>query len=273
LNMSAPSVTRAVAALEESIGARLFVRTTRSVKLTDAGTRYFDDCRQILADIAEAESAAAGAHAVPSGTLTVTAPVLFGKIYILPILTEYLDLHPNVVARTIFVDRLVNVVDEGIDVAIRIGHLPDSNLSAIRVGSVRRVLCGSPAYLEKNGIPRNPSELVNHRIIAATSAWTSLEWKFGVDEKISVVVRPQLYCDTYQGLISSATQGWGLARALSYQILPELMNGSLQVVLPEFEPEPIPVHVIHAEGRRASAKVRSFVDFVVDRLRTNAPVN
>ena len=152
LYMSAPSVTRAVASLEESFGTRLLVRTTRSVKLTETGTRYFEDCRQILTDIAKAESPAAGAYAVPTGTLTVTAPVLIGQTHVLLIHAEYLDMFPNVAGRAIFVDRLVNIVDEGINVAIRIGYLPDSNLSAIRVGSVCRVLCGSPRYFEKNVI-------------------------------------------------------------------------------------------------------------------------
>ena len=153
LGMSPPAVTRAIAALEETIGTRLLVRTTRSVKLTEAGGHYLEDCRRILSDITEAEAAAAGSYATPTGTLTVTAPVLFGQIYVMPILTEYLDRHPAVTGRVLLLDRLTNLIDEGMDVAVRIGHLPDSGYSAVRVGSVRRVVCGSPAYLAKHGAP------------------------------------------------------------------------------------------------------------------------
>ncbi len=273
LHMSPPAVTRAVAALEDSIGARLFTRTTRSVKLTEAGTRYFDDCRRILADIAEAEAAAAGSYSTPTGTLSVTASVLFGQIYILPILTEFLDTNPQVNARAMFLDRVVNIVDEGIDVAIRIGHLPDSSYSAIRVGTVRRVVCGAPAYFARHGVPQHPADLVNHRIISATGSWSSLDWRFGKDEKIGVTITPRLSCSTYEAVISTAIQGFGLARPLSYQIGPALQAGELQTVLSEYELEPLPIHVIHPEGRRASAKVRAFVDMAVDRLRADRHIN
>lgn len=267
LHMSPPAVTRAIASLEESIGTRLLIRTTRSVKLTEAGARYFEDCRRILADITEAESTAAGSYTTPTGTLSISAPVIFGQTHILPILTDFLDQYPGVIGRAIFVDRLVNIVDEGIDVAIRIGNLPDSSHSAIRIGAVRRVVCGSPAYFEKHGVPQTPADLVNHRIAAATSAWASLDWNFGTGEKSTVTVHPQLFCSTYEGIISAAIQGWGLARAVSYQISPAIKMGTLQTVLTEYEPEPLPIHVLHSEGRRASAKVRAFVDFAVDRLR------
>ncbi|MEP7173489.1 MAG: LysR family transcriptional regulator [Aestuariivirga sp.] len=269
LHMSPPAVTRAIASLEEAIGARLLIRTTRSVKLTESGNRYFEDCRRILADITEAESTAACSHTTPTGTLSISAPVIFGQTHVLPILTDFLSLYPSVIGRAIFVDRLVNIVDEGIDVAIRIGNLPDSNHSAIRIGSVRRMVCGSPGYFETRGVPQTPADLANHRIAAATSAWASLDWNFGTDKKSTVTVHPQLFCSTYEGLILAAIQGWGLARAVSYQILPAIKSGTLQSVLTEYEPEPLPIHIIHSEGRRASAKVRTFVDFTVDRLRAS----
>ena len=181
--MSAPAVTRAVASLEDLIGARLFVRTTRSVKMTEAGARYFDDCRRILADIAEAEAAAGGSYATPTGTLYITASVLFGQMYVLPIVTRYLDTYSTVKAKTLFVDRPVNIVDEGIDVAIRICHLPDSGLTAIKVGTVRRVMCGSPKYFERYGVPKSPADLKDHRIAASTAAWASPEWRFADDQR------------------------------------------------------------------------------------------
>ncbi len=273
LNMSPPAVTRAVASLEDHIGARLFTRTTRMVKLTEAGTRYFDDCRRILADVAEAEAAAAGSYAKPSGVLTVTASVLFGQEYITPILAEYCDLHPEVNVRALFVDRITNMVDEGIDVGIRIGDLPDSSFSAIRVGAVRRVVCGAPAYFEQHGVPKHPSDLAKHKIIVSSASWASLDWRFGGAQKPVVRIAPRLSFNTYGAVLQAAMLGWGLARPLSYQIGRALLDGDLQIVLSEFEDAPLPVHVVHPEGRRASAKVRAFVDLAVDRLRANRSIN
>jgi len=270
LNMSPPAVTRAIASLEEMIGARLFTRTTRSVRLTEAGSRYFEDCSRILTEITEAEAAAAGSYATPTGTLSVTASVLFGQIYVLPILTEYLDKHPAVAARGLFLDRVTNLIDEGIDIAIRIGHLPDSSYAAIRVG---QVVCGSPAYFAEHGVPETPGDLAHHRIIGATSAFSSLDWRFGTDGKSVVTVKPRLLCSTYEAVISASLHGWGLARPLSYQIGPALAAGELMTVLSDFEPEPLPIHIVHPEGRRASATVRGFIDLAVESLRANSLIN
>lgn len=271
LHMSAPAVTRAVAALEELIGARLFVRTTRSVKLTEVGRRYVEDCRRILSDLVEADAAAGGSFAKPSGTLAVTASALFGQMYVLPVVTDYLDIYPTMTARTFFVDRPVNIVEEGIDVAVRIGHLPDSGFSAIKVGSVRRVICGAPAYFEKHGIPATPGDLKDHRIAASTSAWASPEWRFARDQR--VILHPALQCNTNEAAIATAEAGWGLARVVHYQIGPALLEGRLQIVLGDYEEPPLPVHVMHPEGRHAPAKVRSFVDLAVSRLRENRLFN
>jgi len=271
LHMSAPAVTRSVAALEEAIGARLFVRTTRSVKLTEAGDRYFDDCRRILSDILEAEAAAAGSYATPSGTLAVTASLLFGQMYVLPIVTDYLDAYPTMAARTLFLDRPVNIVEEGIDVAVRIGHLPDSGFTAVKVGSVRRVVCGAPTYFEKHGVPSTPQQLKDHRIAASTSAWASPEWRFAREQRVTV--RPSLQCNTNEAVIAAAIAGWGLTRVLHYQIGPALLDGRLQVVLSEDEELPLPIHVMYADGRQAPAKVRTFVDATVTALRSNRLLN
>jgi len=267
MHMSAPAVTRTVAALEELIGARLFVRTTRSVKTTEAGSRYLDDCRRILSDIAEAESAAAGHYAEPSGTLAVTASAMFGQLYVLPIVAGYLDTYPSMRARTFFVDRPVNIVDEGIDVAVRIGRLPDSGFTAIQVGSVRRVICGSPEYLDSRGAPATPGDLKNHRIVASNSAWASPEWRFADGDR--VVIDAALQCNTNEAAIATAKTGWGLTRVLLYQIGPALLEGRLKIVLGEFEEPPLPIHVLYPEGRQAPAKVRAFVDVAVSRLREN----
>jgi DNA-binding transcriptional LysR family regulator len=273
LHMSPPAVTRIVSALEDVIGTRLLTRTTRSVKLTEAGARYFADCQRLLTDLSEAEAAAAGAYGKPTGTLTVTTSAMFGTMFILPLLTEYLDLYPDVIGRGLFVDRVVSMVDEGIDVAVRIGHLPDSGLTATRVGQVRRVICGSPVYFEKHGVPMAPGDLSSHRIIASTSAWTSLEWRFGVQKKSTIHVNPRLFCSTNEAAISAAACGWGLTRVLSYQIAPQLEAGELRTILSDYEEEALPIHVVHPEGRYASAKVRSFIDFAVGKLRANRHFN
>jgi DNA-binding transcriptional LysR family regulator len=271
MHMSAPAVTRAVAALEELIGARLFVRTTRSVKMTEAGARYFEDCRRILSDIAEAEAAAAGSYATPAGTLAVTASAMFGQMYVLPVMTEYLEAYPTMAGRTFFVDRPVNIVEEGVDVAIRIGHLPDSGFTAIKVGSVRRVVCGSPEYFERHGVPDTPADLKQHRIAASTSAWASPEWRFAGEQRVTVDAA--LQSNTNEAAIATAKSGWGLTRVLAYQIGPALVSGELQIVLADHEEPPLPIHVMHPEGRHAPAKVRAFVDLAVARLRENRLLN
>lgn len=271
MNMSAPAVTRSVAGLEDLIGTRLFVRTTRSVKVTESGRRYVDDCRRILADILEAEASAAGSYATPTGTLAVTASLLFGQMYVMPIITEFLDTHPGMTGRTLFLDRPVNIVEEGVDVAVRIGHLPDSGFTAVKVGTVRRIICGSPAYFEKHGVPITPADLKRHRIAASTSAWASPEWKFANDHRVTV--DPVLDCNTNDAAIAAAVSGWGLTRVLSYQIGPALIAGDLQIVLADYEEAPLPIHVIYPEGRHAPAKVRSFVEMAVARLRANRLLN
>lgn len=273
LHMSPPAVTRAVSALEEQIGSRLFTRTTRVVRLTEAGGRYFEDCRKILADVEEAEAAASGSYVRPTGVLNITASVLFGQQFMVSILTEFLRENPEVTARGLFVDRVVNLVDEGIDVAVRIGHLPDSSQSALRVGKVRQMVCGAPGYFAAHGIPQNPADLAQHSIAAGTSSFGALDWQFGRDQKSRVRVNPRLFCSTYDAVIRAALDGWGLARVLSYQAGEHLVAGRLQTVLAEFEPEPLPIHIVHPEGRRASAKVRAFVDFAAHRLRANPLIN
>ncbi|MBB2896051.1 LysR family transcriptional regulator [Pseudomonas sp. AS2.8] len=267
LHLSAPAVTRLVAALEERVGARLLVRTTRSVRPTEAGARYLQDCRRILAEIAEAELAAAGHYAKPVGTLTITAPLLFGQLHVLPLLLDYLERYPQMRARTFFVDRPVNIVEEGMDVALRIGHLPDSGFTAIQVGRVRRVVCAAPAYLQAQGMPATPAALREHRILVSHSAWSSPEWRFADGHRVSV--DPLLHCNTNEAAISAARAGRGLTRVLHYQIAPALAEGALQIVLAEHEEAPLPIHLIYPEGRQAPAKVRAFIDLAVAALRDN----
>jgi DNA-binding transcriptional LysR family regulator len=273
LHLSPPVVTRAVAALEDLIGARLVARTTRSVKLTDVGQRYVDDCRRILAAIDEAEASAGGSFAKPTGGLTVTASVMFGQMYVMPILMEFLDTYPEVTGTLILLDRVTNLVDEGMDVAVRIGHLADSTHTAVRVGMVKRQICGSPDYFECQGVPKHPTELAAHRIVAITSAWPSLEWRFGPEGKIAVHVKPAMFSNSIEAAIVAARSGWGMTRVLSYMIGPDLLAGRLQTVLDDFEEERLPIHVVSPQGRTASAKVRAFVDFAATRLRANRLIN
>ncbi|ABY32858.1 LysR family transcriptional regulator [Methylorubrum extorquens] len=273
LSMSPAAVTRAVAALEAIIGARLFIRTTRSVKLTEAGGRYLEDCRRILAEIAEAEATAAGSTATPTGVLTLTAPVQFGRLYVLPVVTDYLARHPAVAVRALFLDRIVNLIEEGIDVGVRIGHLADSGLTATRVGSVRRVVCAAPSYLERHGVPETPRDLRDHAVIGASNPGTLPEWRFGPEGRTTVGVHARLVCNTVDAALAAALDGWGIARLLSYQVAPAVAEGRLRILLSEDEEAPVPIHVVSPEGRRAPAKTRAFVDLAAARLRADPRVN
>lgn len=273
LNMSPPSVTRIVAGLEEVLGTRLLHRTTRAMKLTEAGERYLEDCRRILAELQQAEAAAAGSYSAPVGTLTVSAPVLFGRIHVMPILSAFLERHPKVTGRALFVDRMTSLVEEGIDVAVRIGHLADASYAATRVGAMRQVICGAPSYLSQHGMPQRPADLASHSLIGVTAAWSAHEWKLGFAGDMPVRVEPRLYSNTNDAAIAAAVSGFGLTRVPGYQVATELASGALSVVLEEFEAEPLPIHVVHAERRHAPAKVRQFVDLAVERLRSNTIVS
>ncbi len=274
LGMSPPAVTRAIAALEARLQVRLLTRTTRFVRATDAGLRYLAHARRIIADADEADEAAAGVHGVPRGQLAVTAPVLFGRLYVMPGIIEYLKRFPEMSVSALFLDRVVNLIEEGMDVGVRIGELPDSSLHAVGVGHVRRVVCASPDYLKKNGTPRTPAELAQHTIIAASPVSPSLEWKFVKDKKtVSVKVQPRLTVTNNESAIVAATQGFGLTRLLSYQIAHHLAAGQLKAVLVNHEPAKLPIHVLHREGRQAPAKVRTFVDLLVETLRKNKALN
>lgn len=273
LSMSPAAVTRAVAALEAVIGARLFIRTTRSVKLTEAGGRYLEDCRRILAEIAEAEATTAGSTATPTGVLTLTAPVQFGRLYVLPVVTDYLARHPAVAVRALFLDRIVNLIEEGIDVGVRIGHLADSGLTATRVGSVRRVVCAAPSYLERHGVPETPRDLRDHAVIGASNPGTLPEWRFGPEGRTTVGVHARLVCNTVDAALAAALDGWGIARLLSYQVASAVAEGHLRILLTDDEEAPVPIHVVSPEGRRAPAKTRAFVDLAAARLRADPRVN
>ena len=258
LGVSPSVVTRAVSELESRLGVRLLTRTTRFVRVTEAGTAYADDCRRILADIEEADGAAAGTHAAPSGRLTVTAPVNFGRMYVLPIVHAYLARFALAELNCLFVDRVVNLVDEGVDLAIRLGDLPDSSLQAVQVGQVRRVLCASPGYLARHGTPDRPEELQQHVIVASTGVSTSSEWRFfDGGKQVPVRVQPRLTVTTNEAAAASAVAGLGITRLPLYQIAQAVQDQSLVLILETFERPPLPIHVVHREGRHATHKARA----------------
>lgn len=268
LEMSAPSVTRSVAALERRLGALLLVRTTRSLRLTEAGQRYAADCRRILEAVEHADDAAAGAMSVPRGALAITAPALFGELHVMPAVLGYLRGHRQVSVRALLVDRVVNLVDEDIDVAVRIGALPDSSLTAVPVGHVRRVVCAAPAFLRDHGEPADPEALQRFCTITAAMEGRGPQWRFTqAGQNLRLNMQSQLTVTSFQAAVAAAREGWGLTQVMSYQVAAHLANGALQVVLRDFEMPPVPVHVVYPEGRKSSAKVRSFVDFCVDALR------
>ena len=268
LHMSPPSVTRAVTELEARLGARLLHRTTRSVKLTEAGHSYLADCRRILSEIEEADRHAAGVHAIPSGRVTVTASVMFGRMVLVPVLLDVLDRYPDLSVATLFVDRVTHLVEEGIDVAVRIAELPDSSLTAVRVGSVRRVLCASPDYLAAHGRPRTPSDLSEHEIIDFVNMTPGGEWTFKANGPYRTF-RPhaRLLLNNADAAIAAALAGRGITRLLSYMIAPEREAGALEIVLEDHEPPEVPVHVVHKERGQTSARVRAVVDHLVQSLR------
>ncbi len=274
LSISPPAVTRAINELESHLGVRLLTRTTRVVRVTDAGLRYVTDCRRILAEITEADESVGGINSSPRGRLSLTAPVLFGAKFITPIITDYLQRYPEMSASCLFLDRVVNMIDEGMDVAVRIGELPDSSLQAVLVGHVRRIICASPNYLEKHGIPKAPDELQSHVIISASAVTPTQEWRLMVNGVPSVIkLQPRLITSTNDSAVAAVESGFGLVRLMSYQVSDQLRDGKLKVVLSEFEPPALPVHVVHHEGRHATRKARTFLDMAIERLRADPALN
>ncbi|GAB4375053.1 MAG: LysR family transcriptional regulator [Kiloniellaceae bacterium] len=271
LGLSPPAVTRLVTALEERLGAQLFTRTTRRVALTEAGLRLREDAQRILAELAEAESAAAGAGASPRGHLTLTAPQMFGRRFVAPLLRAFLNAHPAVTASALFTDRNVNLLEEGIDVALRIGELPDSALTARRVGTVRRVVVAAPAYLARHGTPQAPGDLAAHRVILPTGVSGRAAWTFSrAGQQRSQRLAPALSVNALEVAIDAALDGWGITRVLSYQVADALADGRLVELLADAEDLELPVHLLQAEGRRAAAKIRAFIDFAAERLSSES---
>ncbi len=271
LNRSPPSVTRIISGLEQRIGTRLFTRTTRQIAFTEAGERLFTDARRLVNDLEIAEASAAGAHQEPQGVLSVTAPTIFGRVCIAPVLRSFLDLNPRVSVQALFVDRIVNLIEEGLDVAVRIGELPDSSLTAVRVGAVRHVVVASPAYLQARGRPEMPEHLTHHRLVSASQMTQADSWQFvAAGQKRSVPIRAAFVANNIDVSIDAALSGWAVTRVLSYQVADALRSGKLVELLPGFEDREIPIHLVHAEGPLRAAKIRVFVDHAAQALRKQA---
>jgi DNA-binding transcriptional LysR family regulator len=264
LGLSTSATTRYVAALEERLGVRLLNRTTRAVSLTDAGRRFLARGKSILSDLDEAELMAETERAEPSGKITITAPYIFGRLHMAQLVCEFLTLHPKVKAELVLGDRIVNLVEEGIDVALRIGHLDDSSDITRKVGAVRRVLVASPSYLEKQVMPTTPKSLNDHHLISLTSISNETSWSFwegGVQRDVAVA--PSYTTNSADAAIWHALHDGGISFALSYQVVDAVREGRLQVLLPGYEPPPYPVQFVYSSSRLLSVKVRTFIDYAV----------
>jgi len=274
LNMSPPTVSRAIAMLEDRLEVKLFNRTTRYVKVTDAGLRYLEDVKRIINDIKLANEAAQGINASPRGSISVTASLLFGQQFVLPSVLEYLNTYPQTEVNTVFLDRVVNLLEEGYDVGIRIGKLADSSMRAKKVGSVRLALVASPEYLKQHGIPQHFSELEKHSLIEVRAGSLNPDWKFVENGKlINQRITSKLRVTTHQAAINAALANFGIARVISYQVADELAQNKLKIVLEPFEEPPLPINIIHREDRLSSAKVRSFIDLLADNLINHTALN
>ena len=265
LGLSPSGVTRLIAALEDRLGARLLQRTTRSVTLTDVGTRYLERVRRVLADVEEAEGSARDERTRPSGRLVVSAPIGFGRLHVSPVMSAYLQRYPDVSGELRLADRMINLVEDGVDLSVRIGHLPDSSLVARHVGEMRRIVVASSDYLKPRGEPKTPEAIASHETIQFGATTASPEWRFVEDgREVRVACAPRFSTNSADAAIQYAEQGGGLTRVLAYQAAAAIKAGRLKIVLAKFEPPALPIHIVYPTSRLLSAKVRAFIDLVVE---------
>jgi DNA-binding transcriptional LysR family regulator len=267
LGMPLATVSRKLAELESHLGARLLNRSTRRLELTEPGRAYEQACRRILDEVDTAERAVAGEYDTPRGELAITAPIVFGRLHVLPVVTEFLRANAQVDVRLALGDRVAHLMDEHVDVAVRIGMLPDSRLNAIGLGTLRQVVCASPGWLKVHGTPRTPADLERHRCITFDSPFPS-PWRFGgADAAVFTPMRPRLIVNTAEAAIDAAIAGLGVTRVLSYQADAALHARQLRRLLRKFEPAPVPVHLVFDGQQRVTSKLRAFLDFAAPRLR------
>jgi DNA-binding transcriptional LysR family regulator len=270
LGLSTAAVSRALNSLETRNGAQLLARTTRSVRPTDAGVTFLDACRHVLDTIADAEANIGAYHVKPIGTLTISAPVLFGQRFVAPLINAFALRYPDIVINAVYVDRTTRLLEEGVDIAIRIGHLGDSTTFAVPLGQVRRRTYAAPAYLEARGEPVHPRDLTRHDCVSFTGVSNPFEWVFAErGGRLPVRLQPRMIVDLAPAAIAAACDGVGITQLLSYQAMHEVPGRKLRPVLGAFEPEPLPVSVLHVERRGASGKIRAFLEFVTETLREN----
>lgn len=263
LGVSPSAITRAVAALEDHLGIRLLQRTTRSVSLTDAGARYLERARRIVLDVDEADDAARAERTEPTGRLVVSAPLVFGRVEVAPLFCAFLARHPAVHGELMLADRVVNLVDEGVDVAVRIGNLADASLVAPKVGETRRVLVAAPSYFDARARPERPRDLDDHALIQCTALSPTPEWRFHDEADTRVAFTPRFVSNSVDVAIGHASLGGGITMALAYQVQSAVRAGTLEVVLAQCEPPPLPIQLVYATRRHLSANVRAFSDAVV----------
>jgi DNA-binding transcriptional LysR family regulator len=268
LGIPLATVSRKVAELEAHLHTRLLNRTSRKLALTDAGETYLTACKRILDAVEEAERGASGEYRAPKGELIISAPILLGRLHVLPVAIEFMADFPDVDLHLTFSDRVVNLLDERVDLAVRIGNLPDSSLLARRIGSIGRVVCASPAYFAKHGTPRAPLDLREHRCITFEGLMSAVTWTFERDAReTTVAIRSKLTVNTAQAAIDAAIAGVGITRVLSYQVADAVGAGALVIALRDFEPAPWPVNLVYTGGRFLPLKVRAFLDFAAPKLK------
>jgi DNA-binding transcriptional LysR family regulator len=265
LGLAPSGVTRLIAALEDRLGARLLQRTTRQVALTDVGARYLERIRRILADVEEAEGSVQAERTRPSGRLVVSAPVGFGRLHVSPVMSAHLARYPDVSGELRLSDQIINLVEDGVDLAVRIGHLADSTLVARHVGEMRRIVVASEGYLRERGEPDTPAAIASHATIQFGATAASPEWRFvEAGREVRVACTPRLITNSADAAIQYAEQGGGLTRVLAYQAADAIKAGRLRIVLEQFEQPPLPIHIVYPTSRLLSAKVRTFVDLVTE---------
>jgi DNA-binding transcriptional LysR family regulator len=265
LRMPLPTVSRKVAEIESHLDAKLLVRSTRKLVLTEAGQAYVADCKRILEAVTEAERGASGQYNAPQGELAITAPIVFGRLHVVPVLTEFLRAYARVDARLLLLDRPLNLIEDRLDLAVRVGPLPDSRLVASKIGQIRRVVCASPEYLKERGTPKTPHDLLKHECVTFAGLTDAGSWTFRDNE--SAPVRSRLTASTAEAAIDATVAGIGLTCTLSYQVADAVKAGRLIVLLRRFEPAPLPVSLLYVHESRITAKLRAFVDFAAPRLR------
>ena len=267
LGTSVPSVVRSLAALEREVGVRLMNRTTRRSSLSDEGREYYERCKRVLAEVEAADALLSARRSEPKGRLRLTAPVMYGRMHVAPVVADFIAQFPGMEVELLLLDRVVDLVEEGIDAAFRIGHLPESTLVGLPLGETRRVVCAAPAYLRQTGVPKAPADLAARRCIVFTGLSSTNEWSFAGKPAVRVPVRPVLRTNQFDVAVDACLRGLGCGQFLCYQVDALIDAGRLKRVLAEFEPAPLPIQLVYPHARLLSPNVRAFVDLAVRRLR------